>query len=148
VPNFPITDKNLTTDRILAQITSFAGLRPAKYVLLGFAIGPKPISMTLDLPAQVLRKYNCAVAVHKQTRRVLRRGVREMLNNIGPMGFLLIAVVVLVLFGRGKVSSLMGEVGKGITSFKKGIKDGENELDDESAEAAKDVTPEVEKDKV
>ena len=29
-----------------------------------------------------------------------------MLNNIGPMGLLLIAVVVLVLFGRGKISSL------------------------------------------
>ena len=35
-----------------------------------------------------------------------------MLNNIGLPGLLLIAVVVLVLFGRGKISSLMGEVGK------------------------------------
>ncbi|MCB1391312.1 MAG: twin-arginine translocase TatA/TatE family subunit, partial [Rhodobacteraceae bacterium] len=41
-----------------------------------------------------------------------------MLNNIGPVGLVLIAAVVLVLFGRGKVSSLMGEVGKGITAFK------------------------------
>jgi sec-independent protein translocase protein TatA len=41
-----------------------------------------------------------------------------MLNNIGLPGILLIAVVVLVLFGRGKISALMGEVGKGITSFK------------------------------
>ena len=40
-----------------------------------------------------------------------------MLNNIGPMGLVLIAVVVLVLFGRGKIASMMGEVGKGITSF-------------------------------
>ena len=38
-----------------------------------------------------------------------------MLNNIGPTGLLLVAIVVLVLFGRGKVSGLMGEVGKGIT---------------------------------
>ena len=45
-----------------------------------------------------------------------------MLNNIGLPGILLIAVVVLVLFGRGKISSLMGEVGKGITSFKKASK--------------------------
>ncbi len=44
-----------------------------------------------------------------------------MLNNIGLPGILLIAVVVLVLFGRGKISALMGEVGKGITSFKRGI---------------------------
>ena len=54
------------------------------------------------------------------------------LGNIGLPGILLIAIVVLVLFGRGKISSLMGEVGKGITSFKKGIKDGENELADET----------------
>ncbi len=47
-----------------------------------------------------------------------------MLNNIGLPGLLLIAVVVLVLFGRGKISSLMGEVGKGITAFKRGVKDG------------------------
>lgn len=46
-----------------------------------------------------------------------------MLNNIGLPGLLLIAVVVLVLFGRGKVSSLMGEVGKGINAFKKGVRD-------------------------
>ena len=50
-----------------------------------------------------------------------------MLNNIGLPGLLLIAVVVLVLFGRGKISSLMGEVGKGITSFKKGISEGDEE---------------------
>ena len=72
-----------------------------------------------------------------------------MLNNIGPMGFLLIAVVVLVLFGRGKVSSLMGEVGKGITAFKKGVNNGTKELEDAQADAAKDVTPaeDSEKDK-
>jgi len=70
-----------------------------------------------------------------------------MLNNIGLPGILLIAVVVLVLFGRGKISSLMGEVGKGITSFKRGIDEGKQELEEQSAEAAKDVTPEDEKDK-
>ena len=52
-----------------------------------------------------------------------------MLNNIGLPGLLLIAVVVLVLFGRGKISSLMGEVGKGITAFKKGVDEGKQELE-------------------
>lgn len=75
-----------------------------------------------------------------------------MLNNIGLPGILLIAVVVLVLFGRGKISGLMGEVGKGITSFKKGISEGTKELEEEAtvvkaeaAEAAKDVTPKPDK---
>lgn len=72
------------------------------------------------------------------------------IGNIGLPGLLLIAVVVLVLFGRGKISGLMGEVGKGITSFKKGISDGQKELEsetDEVVETAKDITPETEKDK-
>ena len=71
-----------------------------------------------------------------------------MLNNIGLPGLLLIAVVVLVLFGRGKVSSLMGEVGKGITAFKKGVNDGTKEIESATetkpevpGETARDVTP-------
>ncbi len=70
-----------------------------------------------------------------------------MLNNIGLPGLLLIAVVVLVLFGRGKISSLMGEVGKGITSFKRGVSEGKEELEQAAADEAVDVTPTAEKDK-
>jgi len=69
------------------------------------------------------------------------------ITNIPPVGWLLIAIVVLVLFGRGKISSLMGEVGKGITSFKKGVQDGTKELDEADAEAARDVTPEEDENK-
>ena len=70
-----------------------------------------------------------------------------MLNNIGLPGLLLIAVVVLVLFGRGKISNLMGEVGKGITAFKKGVSDSTEELEEQKSAEARDVTPEETKDK-
>ena len=70
-----------------------------------------------------------------------------MLNNIGPMGFIIIAVVVLVLFGRGKISGMMGEVGKGITAFKRGIDDGKREIEEAKAAAATDVTPAEERDR-
>jgi sec-independent protein translocase protein TatA len=33
----------------------------------------------------------------------------------------IIAVVILVLFGRGRISEMMGDFGKGISSFKKGM---------------------------
>lgn len=49
-----------------------------------------------------------------------------MFSNIGIGGLLIIAALVLVLFGRGKISEIMGDVGKGINSFKKGIGDEEN----------------------
>ncbi|MGN7869142.1 twin arginine translocase protein A [Paracoccus haematequi] len=59
-----------------------------------------------------------------------------------PMALLVIAIVVLVLFGRGKVSSLMGEFGKGITAFKKGINDGNAETNAErNAALDKPVQP-------
>ena len=72
------------------------------------------------------------------------------IQNIGLPGILLIAVVGLVMFGRGKISNLMGEVGKGITAFKKGVSEGKEGLEesiDDAAEAAKDVTPKNKKDK-
>ena len=49
--------------------------------------------------------------------------------------WLIVLVVVLVLFGgKGKVSALMGDFGKGLKSFKKGMKDEEvaDNTDDES----------------
>ena len=70
-----------------------------------------------------------------------------MPTNLGIGGIIIIAVVVLILFGRGKISSLMGEVGKGITAFKKGVSDGKQEIEEQTAEAARDVTPEGETDK-
>ena len=63
------------------------------------------------------------------------------------MGYLIIALVVLVLFGRGKISAMMGEMGKGITAFKKGVNDGQQEIEEAASESAKDVTPDTEKDK-
>jgi len=71
------------------------------------------------------------------------------IQNIGLPGVLLIAVVVLVLFGRGKIANLMGEVGKGITAFKRGVNDSAEEAEalEAAAEEAKDVTPADEKDK-
>lgn len=72
------------------------------------------------------------------------------MHTPGILPMLVIAVVVLVLFGRGKITNLMGEVGRGITAFKKGIKDGTDDIERDAVTAAKDVTPSAmtEKDKV
>ena len=44
----------------------------------------------------------------------------------GIWGILVVAVVVLLLFGRGKISGMMGEVASGIKAFQKGMRDEEN----------------------
>ena len=43
------------------------------------------------------------------------------MGGIGIWQILIIALVVLVLFGRGRISEMMGDFGKGISSFKKGM---------------------------
>ncbi|MET3901367.1 sec-independent protein translocase protein TatA [Devosia sp. UYZn731] len=43
----------------------------------------------------------------------------------GIWGILIVAVVVILLFGRGKISGLMGEAASGIKAFQKGMKDDE-----------------------
>jgi sec-independent protein translocase protein TatA len=41
--------------------------------------------------------------------------------SIGPFQILIIALVVLVLFGRGRISEMMGDFGKGVKSFRQGL---------------------------
>jgi len=66
---------------------------------------------------------------------------------LGPWQILIVLILVVLLFGgRGKISSIMGDMGKGITSFKKGLKD---EIEDakDAADEAIDVTPKKDKTK-
>jgi sec-independent protein translocase protein TatA len=58
---------------------------------------------------------------------------------------LILAVIALVLFGgRGKVSDLMGDFGRGVNSFKKGLNDSKDDprvINAETAEKPKDTVP-------
>ena len=45
------------------------------------------------------------------------------MGNIGWTGIIIIAILVVILFGKGKISSIMGDLAKGIKSFKKGMSD-------------------------
>ena len=46
----------------------------------------------------------------------------------------LVLVIILILFGAGKIPRVMGDVAKGIKRFKAGMKEGENEEIEASAE--------------
>ena len=48
--------------------------------------------------------------------------------SIGFWQIAIVVVLVVLLFGRGKISGLMGDVAKGIKSFKKGMKEPEQDL--------------------
>jgi len=49
----------------------------------------------------------------------------DSMGGLSIWHWLVVAVVVLLLFGRGKISELMGDAAKGIKAFKKGMQDDE-----------------------
>jgi len=54
--------------------------------------------------------------------------------SIGFWQIAIVVVLVVLLFGRGKISSLMGDVAKGIKSFKKGMSDSDQTSSTTSSE--------------
>ncbi|WP_208435243.1 twin-arginine translocase TatA/TatE family subunit [Bartonella phoceensis] len=50
-------------------------------------------------------------------------------NIFSPTHLIVILLIILVLFGRGKVSELMGDVAKGIKAFKKNMKEEEEDIE-------------------
>jgi sec-independent protein translocase protein TatA len=50
--------------------------------------------------------------------------------GIGIWQVVLILVVVLIIFGAGKLPRVMGDVAKGVRNFKSGLKDGEDDTAD------------------
>ena len=57
--------------------------------------------------------------------------------SIGFWQIAIVVVLVVLLFGRGKISSLMGDVAKGIKSFKKGMSDNPDQTSSLSSTSAK-----------
>ena len=58
-------------------------------------------------------------------------GLQTMLFGLGMQEILIIAFVVLLLFGGKKIPELMNGLGKGVKSFKEGMKEIESEAKDE-----------------
>ena len=54
--------------------------------------------------------------------------------SIGFWQIAIVVILVVLLFGRGKISSLMGDVAKGIKSFKKGMSTDSSEDTTDTAE--------------
>ena len=56
------------------------------------------------------------------------------MGSLGTPELLIILAVVLLVFGVGRISKLGSELGKGVSSFRKGIKEGQEELKEDEFE--------------
>ena len=65
-------------------------------------------------------------------------GSELLFMNLGPTEILIIALVVLLLFGGKKIPELMKGMGKGVKSFKEGMNEATNLEEDKKEEAKED----------
>ena len=71
------------------------------------------------------------------------------MGSLSIWHWLVVIVVVMLLFGRGKISELMGDVAKGVKSFKKGLADDDEPepktIESDSSSVASEATEEKSK---
>lgn len=65
-----------------------------------------------------------------------------MLGGFGVTELLIVLVIVLVLFGVGRISKIAGEMGSGIRAFKDGLQGTENNEEKAEEEVSEDPTKE------
>jgi sec-independent protein translocase protein TatA len=77
-----------------------------------------------------------------------------MFSRLGPLEIIIILAILLLVFGgRGKISAMMGDMAKGIKSFRKGLKENADVDTSQTTSGALvsepiNVTPEKDKTKV
>lgn len=62
-----------------------------------------------------------------------------MFPRLGPTELIIILVIVLLLFGPGRIGKIAGELGKGIKSFRDGMN--EDKKDDQSTDKNGNIEP-------
>lgn len=66
-----------------------------------------------------------------------------MFGYPGFWQIMIVVLLVVLLFGRGKISDLMGDVAKGITSFKKGLQDDDEKDTADNSSSPRAIEPGV-----
>jgi len=73
--------------------------------------------------------------------------------SIGPWQILIVLLIILIIFGAGKLPKVMGDLAKGVKNFKSGLKEDETDTDEreprpiESRVASASGAADAEKDK-
>ena len=109
-----------------AQSAQFGGRKAA-------ADREAALPMRLFLPCLTLRygaNEDCAAGIAKRRRR----SGKAAMGSFSIWHWMLFLAVALLLFGgKGKISDIMGDVAKGVKSFKKGLADDDEEKPAQSA---------------
>ncbi|MEM8696259.1 MAG: twin-arginine translocase TatA/TatE family subunit [Pseudomonadota bacterium] len=60
---------------------------------------------------------------------------------LGPWQIVIVVLLIVLFFGRGRISDMMGDLAKGITSFKKGLREDEDSGDSAGSSETPRIAP-------
>lgn len=60
--------------------------------------------------------------------------------SVGPWQIVIVVLLVVLFFGRGRISEMMGDLAKGITSFKKGLREDDEDSRGKTARETPRIT--------
>ena len=63
------------------------------------------------------------------------------MGSFGPLHWIVVAIVILILFGGGKLSQTMGDFGKGVREFRKGMKEDDEDHERKMASKHPEIAP-------
>lgn len=63
------------------------------------------------------------------------------MGSLSPLHWIVIGIIVLVLFGGGKLSQTMGDFGKGVREFRKGMKEEDDDRERQIASKHPEIAP-------
>jgi sec-independent protein translocase protein TatA len=76
-----------------------------------------------------------------------KKGGAKIMFGLGHTELLVILVLVLIIFGAGKLPQVGGALGKGLRNFKKGINDADDEIEEGKIEEIPEEKKSAEKEK-
>lgn len=82
--------------------------------------------------------FRAFVSITTDPQNYIKMNTQLFLGNLGTGEIIIIAIVVLLLFGGRKIPELMKGLGKGIKNFKEGVKGIEDDIEGTDNTAKKD----------
>lgn len=83
------------------------------------------------------------MVIHRQALVPYQNELEKKMPSLGPTELIIILVIIIVLFGVGRISKIAGEMGSGIRAFKEGLQNDDDEKKDPNENSSETTSGKV-----
>lgn len=83
------------------------------------------------------------MVIHRQALVPYQNELEKKMPSLGPTELIIILVIIIVLFGVGRISKIAGEMGSGIRAFKEGLQNDDDEKKDANENSSETTSGKV-----